>query len=266
MSAGHPPLREEGAALLTVRRGLMVLRAFRCDGAPVSNAQLVRRTGLSKATVSRLTSTLLHLGFVRRARGGREFELTDGAYGMGHALVASSELVRTAEPMMQALADRLQASVALAMADGLDMLYVAYRAGHGVATLRLGRGTVLPMATTAVGHAYLGGLDVPERQRLVERLLAAAGDEAQSVARGIECSVADLAAHGACTVLGGHRRDVVGTAVPLRVGRRSVPMGLSCGKANVQPDLSLETRLVVPAIRDAAALLQERLATLEGPP
>jgi DNA-binding IclR family transcriptional regulator len=260
------PLHGDAAALLTVSRGLAVLRALRSDGTPVANTELVRRTGLPKATVSRLTSTLLQLGFVRRMRGGREFELAAGAYGMGHALVAASELIPTAEPVMQTLADRLKASVALAIPDGLDMLYVAYRAGHGVATLRLGRGTVLPMATTAIGHAYLGGLEAPERQRQIDRLTAMAGNGAQAIARGIAHSLADLAAQGACTVLGGYQRDVGATAVPLRVGRRAVLMGLSCGKASLQADVALERRIVVPAIKDAAAELQERLAPLDGLP
>ncbi|WP_028997935.1 IclR family transcriptional regulator [Azohydromonas australica] len=259
-----PALHGDAAALLTVSRGLAVLRAFRSDGTPVSNTELARRTGLPKATVSRLTSTLLQLGFIRRVPGGREFELTAGAYGMGHALVAASELVRTAEPVMQTLADRLQASVALAMPDGLDMLYVAYRAGYGVATLRLGRGTVLPMATTAIGHAYLGGLDEPERRRQLDRLTTVAGDDAQAIARGIARSLADLAAQGACTVLGGYQRDVGATAVPLRVGRRAVLMGMSCGKASLQIDVELDARVVVPAIKDAAVELQERLAPLDG--
>ena len=52
---------------LTVERGLEVLRAFHAERTPLSNAELVRRTGLSKATVSRLTTTLIRIGFLRRA-------------------------------------------------------------------------------------------------------------------------------------------------------------------------------------------------------
>lgn len=261
-----PPKRGDAAALLTVSRGLMVLRAFRSDVAPLSNAELVQRTGLPKATISRLTSTLLQLGFVRRAPGGRAFELAAGARGMGHALVASSELVQAAEPIMQGLADRLEVSVALAMPDGLDMLYIAYRAGRGVATLRLRRGAVLPMATTSVGHAYLGGLDEHNRRRQMERLVAAAGEGAGDVERRIESSLADLASQGACTVIGGYRRDIVATALPLRVGRQAVLMGLSCGKACVGPDLALEKDVVVPALKETAACLHERLASFDGLP
>jgi DNA-binding IclR family transcriptional regulator len=145
--------REEASALLTVERGLQVLRAFRSNSAPLTNAELVGRTRLSKATVSRLTSTLLQLGYLRRGPDGRAFEVAARPLGIGHAFIASSELLHETQPLLQTLADRLAVSVALAIGDGLDMLYVAYRASQRVATLRLGVGSVLPMGTTSIGHA-----------------------------------------------------------------------------------------------------------------
>lgn len=258
--------REGASTILTVSRGLMVLRAFRSDRAPVSNAELVRRTGLSKATVSRLTSTLVQLGFLRQALVGRQFELGAGALAMGHALVATSELVRAAEPLMQDLADRTGMSVALAMPDDLDMLYVGYRVSQRVATLRLGIGSVLPMASTSIGHAYLWGLPAPERNRQLARLKAAAGGHARAVTRGVDASFAELAASGACGVLGGYQRDAYGVATPVRVGRQRQVMGLSCGKADVQPDLAAERRRIAPVLKEAAARLEQQLADFDGQP
>jgi len=48
-----PDMNDAVSVTMTVERGLDVLRAFRAERAPLSNAELVRRTGLSKATVSR---------------------------------------------------------------------------------------------------------------------------------------------------------------------------------------------------------------------
>jgi DNA-binding IclR family transcriptional regulator len=261
-----PESRDGVSAVLTVSRGLKVLRAFRSDRAPVSNAELVRRTGLPKATVSRLTSTLLQLGFVRHVQGGREFELAPGALGMGHALVASSELVRAAEPCMQALADRLGVSVALAVGDDLDMLYVAYRASRCVSTLRLGRGSVLPMGTTSIGHAYLWGLAAQERSRLVARLKRAAGEHLPSTIRGMEASFSQLESTGVCAVQSGFQRDTIGVSVPVRIGRDRIVMGLSCGKAHVQPDLAAERKRIAPALVESAAQLERLLAGFDGQP
>lgn len=43
-------------------------------------------------------------------------------------------------------------------------------------------------------------------------------------------------------------------------------MGLSCGKAGFRHELAQERERIVPAIRLAAAQLQERLADLDGSP
>lgn len=254
------------STVLTVQRGMQVLRAFRSDRAPLGNSELVRRTGLPKATVSRLTSTLLQLGYLRHAPGRREFELAAPPLGIGHAFISTSELLNAAQPSMQALADRLGVSVALAIGDGLDMLYVAYRASHRVATLRLGVGSVLPMGTTSIGHAYLWGLPLGEQRRLIAELKHGAGPRAAAVASGIRDSFAELDRNGTCGVLGGFQRDAYGVALPLFVGRDRVVMSLSCGKADVQPDLAAERKRIAPALKQAALHLEELLADFEGQP
>jgi IclR family transcriptional regulator, positive regulator for flagellar biogenesis len=259
-------VREDASVLLTVERGMQVLRAFRSDRVPVTNAELVRRTGLPKATVSRLTSTLLGAGFLRHVDGGREFELATGPLGIGHAYLASSQLLRAANPLLQELAERLDLSVALAMRDHLEMVYIAYRASHVVATLRLGVGSVLPLGTTAIGRAYLWGLPASEQQHLLAELERRAGERACELEQGIRASFSELDATGVCTVLGGYQRDAYGVALPITVGRQRLLMGLSCGKAGVHPDLDAERRRIAPVLKRAAADFEARLAEFDGPP
>jgi DNA-binding IclR family transcriptional regulator len=253
------------SAVLTVERGLQVLRAFKSDGAPLGNSELVRRTRLSKATVSRLTSTLLQLGYVRHVPGSREFQLAAGPVGVGHAFIAGSELLQTAQPFMQSLADRLGVSVALGLGDGLDMLYVAYRASHRVATLRLGVGSVLPMGTTSIGHAYLWALAPTEQKRLIKALRIEAGPRAAEVEAAIRQSFADLERTGTCGVLGGFQRGAYGVSLPVFVGRERFVMGLSCGKAEVQPNLASERKRISPVLKEAAVQFEELLAGFDEP-
>ncbi|WP_077000807.1 IclR family transcriptional regulator [Variovorax sp. KK3] len=252
--------------VLTVARGMQVLRAFRSDRASLSNAELVRRTGLSKATVSRLTSTLLQLGALQRVPGGREFELGAAPVGIGHAYLAGSDLQARVNPYLQDLADRLDVSVALAVRDDMEMLYLGYRVGHKVATLRLGQGSVLPLGTTSIGHAYLWGLPPAEREALVATVSRAYGAGAAQVERAIHQSFRDMEANGTCAVLGGYQRDAYGVALPVRLGRRGIVMGLSCGKADMQPDLAAEQRRIAPVLRNAAKEFEKAMADFEGMP
>lgn len=260
--AGAP----RGATLMTVERGLEVLRAFRSDRAPLTNAELVKRTGLPKATVSRLTSTLIQVGFLRLVPGRREFELSAGALGIGHAYLAGSEMLQAAQPWMQDLADRLDVSVALAVQDGIDMLYVGYSVSRTVATLRLGVGSVLPMGTTAIGRAYLGGLPAQDCERLIAEHRQRAGEQGLTLERDIRDCLADLEASGTCAVKGGFQWGTYAVALPVWIGRERVLMGLSCGKAEVQPDLQAEHQRLAPAIKKAARELEVLLADFDGPP
>ena len=251
------------AALLTVERGMQVLRAFRCERGSLSNAELVRRTGLSKATVSRLTSTLLQVGFLRQVADRRGFELATGSIGIGHAYLAGNDLCRIAAPALQQLADSLNVSAALAVGNGVEMLYVGYKAGPGVATLRMGLGSVLPMGTTSIGRAYLWSLPPQPRERRIALLKQRAGAQADALEQGLQRSFAELDTHGTCAVLGGHRQGAYGVSTPVVVGRERVPMVISAGRADIRPDLAAERRRIDPVLKAAARSLEQLLANVE---
>lgn len=254
---------EATATVLTVQRGMQVLRAFHSDRLPLGNADLVRRTGLSKATVSRLTTTLLQLGYLRHVPGGRQFELTFAPLAMGHAYAATSELVEQAGPFLQDLADRLEVNATLAMPEGLDMLYVGYRTGRHISTLRYGVGSLVPMGQTAIGRAYLWSLPVKQRQHLVARLIAQAGHQAGQVEAGIAQAFEDLAHSGMCGVFGSFRRHTFGLARPVLVGRQKTRMAMSCGNVAIQGNAAAEYRRIAPALLAASSELEALLADLD---
>jgi DNA-binding IclR family transcriptional regulator len=256
----------ETPVTLTLDRGLQLLRAFHADRAPLTNGELARRTGMSRSAVSRLISTLIHLGFVRRVAGGRQFELATGVFGVGQAYLATNPVTRLAEPVMQRLADRLEVSVALAVPDHLDMLYIAYRYTARVSTLQLGVGSLLPMGPTAIGRAWLWQQPEALRSRYVEQLLAAAGPKADEIGKAIESAFRDLRTNGVCMSVGDYQRNAYGIALPVRVGCSSTPMALSCGAIDVAPDVASIRKRVVPALKDAARELELQFGETSLPP
>ncbi|AOK21126.1 IclR family transcriptional regulator [Burkholderia cepacia] len=243
---------------LTLDRGLQVLRAFHADRAPLTNGELASRTGLPRSAVSALTSALIDLGFLRRAAGDARFELGSNVFGIGQAYLAANPVTPLAQPFMQKLADRLDASVGLAVPDHLDMLYVAHRSGARIATPRMGVGSLVPMGTTAIGRAWLCGLPDPLRRRQIAQLTEAAGPQANAIAAGIEAAFADLRATGVCLSLGENQRDAWSMALPVRVGLSKTLMALSCGAVEPQPDVDAIRRRIAPALKQAAI----ELATL----
>ena len=254
-----------GDALLTVSRGLQVLRAFRGERNPLSNAEIVARTGLPKSTVSRLTTTLMFAGFLRHAAGGQQFELSPGSLGMGHAFLESSPLVRLAQPFMQALADQLNVSVALAIRDQFEMLYVTYCSGKNIATLRLGVGSLLPMESTAIGRAYLWGLPSDDREALFKLMRKRFGVGFEAIHQAINASFTELDTTGTCLVKGGYQRDTYGIGLPVRIGVNKTVMGLSGGAAVVGADFTKVRTVIGEALKEATPELEQILQNLGSP-
>lgn len=251
---------------MTLERGLQVLRAFRGERAPLTNGELARRTGLSRASVSRLTTTLIRIGFIRRVARGVEFELAGGPLGVGHAYLETNPVTRLVHPFMQQLADRLNVSVALAVPDHLDMLYIACRTSARISTLRLGVGSLLPMGVTAIGRAWLWGLPPDLQRHYIASLMEAAGPQAGQVRMGIESAFTDLRSNGVCMSLGEYQRDAYGIALPIRVGRNATLMSLNCGAVDLRPDVDAIRNRIVPELKDAAVDLMVLLRDVNTEP
>lgn len=251
---------------MTLERGLQVLRAFRAERAALTNGELVRRTGLSKSTVSRLTTTLIRIGFLRRVVGGAQFELATGSLSIGHAYLETNPVRRAAQPVMQQLADRLDVSVALAIPDHLDMLYIAYRTSTRIATLRLGVGSLLPMGWTSIGRAWLWGLPEDARRNFIETLKQGAGAQAPELEKGIEAAFDDLRTEGVCMSLGRYQRNAYGIALPIVVGRSATLMSLSCGAVELEPDMVKLRRRIAPELKAAAIELAALLRDVDAEP
>ncbi|QYY34305.1 IclR family transcriptional regulator (plasmid) [Cupriavidus pinatubonensis] len=256
-------MSQSSQVVMTLERGLQVLRAFRAERAPLSNGELARRTGLSKSTVSRLTTTLLRLGFIRRVAQGTQFELAPGALGIGHAYLETNPVTRLVHPYMQQVADRLDVSMALAVPNDLDMLYIACRTSARISTLRLGVGSLLPMGSTAIGRAYLWALPPGRQAQYLAALMEAAGPKAAEVRVGIEGAFEDLWQSGTCLSIGEYQRDAWGVALPIRVGRDATLMALNFGAVGLNVDSAGIRQNLAPALRNAATELTALLRDVD---
>src|ERR1700746_2364104 len=97
----------------TLAHGLDVLASFRNASGSLSNADLAERTGLSRPTVSRLTSTLTQLGYLKRDPKGR-FVLGLGVLATAYPLLSAIKVRQTARPLMRDFAAYAGGTVSIA--------------------------------------------------------------------------------------------------------------------------------------------------------
>jgi DNA-binding IclR family transcriptional regulator len=232
--------------VVALARGLEILRAFTPSEGLLGNQELVSRTGLPKATVSRLTHTLTKLGYLSHIERLEKYQLAPGALSIGYSALANMRIRQIARPYMQELADYAAASVALGSRDRLNLIYVEHCRGNEGVMLRLDLGSRVPLATTAMGRALLAALPVKEREYLMSHIARKEGDRWPKVRAGLERAIRDLAAKGFTTSIGEWEPDIAGVGVPLVLADGSGVFSFNCG---------------APAFQ----LTQERLETDIGP-
>lgn len=210
-------------------RGLEVLRAFRPGEADLSNQEIAERTGLSKPTVSRLTHTLLELGYMTQSRGSGRYQLGPGVLALGYAMIAGLEVRERARPLMEELAVTADVTVAIGERDLLSVVYLDCCRGRQTVALSLNVGSRLPLGTTAMGRAIMARLPEGEREYLLRALREREPDSFRKIERGVEQAMRDLDRQGFVTSFGDWRPDVNAIGVPVQSLNRERIFGLICG-------------------------------------
>lgn len=215
------------AASLT--RGLDILRAFSASDTTLGNQDLIDRTGLPKATVSRLTSSLVGLGYLHYDTALGRYSIGPATVSLGYSALSSSAVVAMAQPLIQQLADETGAAVAIGMRDGLDMVYVANCRSMAPVSLRLNIGSRIPMGRTAMGIAWLAGAAEEQRAKLLEEIVAADPTHEAQTRSVLAEAVQDLATRGFIGVFGTWYSYINAVGVCFRPSDGSPVVALTCG-------------------------------------
>lgn len=252
--------RKDRQFVTALSRGLDILRAFQPGEGMLGNQDIAERTGLPKPTVSRLTHTLCKLGYLAPVERLGKYQLGTGVLALGYAALANMDIRKVARPLMQELADYTDASVSLGSRDRLSMVYVETCRGTGTLTMRLDIGSRIPIATTAMGRAFLAGLADHERGQLIDHLAGRlASDDWPRIKAGVEQALRDYDERGFVISAGEWQQDVHAIGTPVFHPAGGPPYSLNCGGAAfLLPRERLEQdfgpRLVQVARRIEAAL------------
>ena len=167
-TGGSAPGRDTGVQSL--RRGLHLLAQVSASGG-IRVVELAMRLGLPRPTVYRLLATLEQEGFVCRSASDDRFRVTLHASSLGAGYIGSTALSQVAGPVLAALGRRLVWPVDLVICHAGAM--VVQETTHARSPLSLDHGMVgarLPLLRTASGRAYLAYCSREERAALLHHL------------------------------------------------------------------------------------------------
>lgn len=229
--ATDPSEAKDRNFVTALARGLDVLRAFRENESALTNTDFAERTGLPKATVSRLTHTLCELDYLVADPRTGTYRLGAGVLQLGFGVLTSMEIGDRAAAEMKALRDGPNSYITVAIGEQhrLDVVYICTKRSREDVALQIRVGSRLPLFDSAMGRAILVGMEDASRDRAFD---LAAQIDPQTEARGrasYAAAVEEFAAKGFCSSYGDWRADVNGIAVPVFSPNGSIVYGLNIG-------------------------------------
>ncbi|MFF4400933.1 IclR family transcriptional regulator C-terminal domain-containing protein [Streptomyces sp. NPDC001480] len=139
-------------AVMPLIRGITVLRQLTEAGGTLSPSALERATGLARSTVDRITATLARMGYVRL--DGRDVVLAPPVMELGNAYLAALRLPALLDARADELADELDESVSLAVADRDGIRFIHQATRRRAMSLSFRIGDLLPAERTAPGPLF----------------------------------------------------------------------------------------------------------------
>jgi len=220
---------ETGNSAASLTRGLEILRAFTAGDSTLGNQDLIERTGLPKATVSRLTATLVSLGYLHYDSQLGRYSIGPATVSLGYSALSSNAVIHIAKPLMQDLADRSGVAVALGTRDGLEMVYLANCRSLSPVSLRLNVGSRLPIWRTAMGLAYLAEMRADVRDAVVHQLIEDTPDQEARIRNAVADALAGHAERGFVGTYGTWYSYINAVGVAFRPTDGSPLVAITCG-------------------------------------
>ena len=251
-------MNEDRDLVVALARGLQVLGSFSAQATSLTVSELADRTGLPKATVSRLTYTLGELGFLRRLDDKRRYAPGAAVLALAYPVLASLQIRQVAQPYMRELSDYARVNVSLAMLDRDRLVYVETCRTTALTTdHRPDIGVIWSLTEGAIGRAFLAGLPEAERTPLVNALRVQDPERSHLLDDRMRQAFEDYRRDGFCTALAEVRPGLYGVAAPVKQAIDGNRFAFTCA-------LAAEPGAKERMMNDVGPRLIQMVATIES--
>ena len=238
-------IKEDRHFVTALARGLGVLDCFRSSDRMLGNQDIAARCKLPKSTVSRLTYTLTKLGYLVFVEESGKYRLGSATLSLGMSMLSRLDVRQLARPLLQQLADTFKIMVALGSRDRLEMIYVDVARGANPLTVALDLGSRIPLATTAMGRAYLARCPEPEREEIMRQLRERNGAAWPRLRSSLDKSLREYAELGCASSFGDWQKEVTAIGIAFDPGGGRAPMAINCGG----PTFTLKREFLLEVVR-----------------
>lgn len=207
-------------------RGLVLLRAFSPRNTPMTNSELSEVAGLPRPTVSRITATLMRLGYLEYLPEKAQYKLGVAALTLGFGSLSTMDVRLRAREHMQRFADKEDLLVVLSVRDGMVMVCQVVCRGRGALTVRLEVGSRVPLPHSAMGRALAASLSRSEYDSLL--LEMGRHFSREKIYQSMDDASIKFRESGFCTSYNELEPDLMSCATLVSLARAPGPYVLGC--------------------------------------
>ncbi len=256
------PRQDPGSDFVeALSHGLSVLECWDCTDVWLSNSVLAERSGLSRPTVSRLTSVLVDLGYLAHDEKKRgRFRLTAATLGLGFGSALGSRAASCAQPELSHLAYELDVYAALGIRrlDKIQILENVASPLHPDA-VTADVGTLLPICRSVSGLAAMSALPDNLASPLLSRLKTHYGDRWGRLDQQLNRTKIEYSRKGYCTSVAILSEHVGAIAVPIHTPGSDDVFVLACGMPAHEFYSERVERFIAPRMLEVAESLASSL-------
>ncbi len=247
------PAAPDRQFVTALARGLKILGCFHPARPSLTVTEIAAELGLPQPTAWRLCQTMLSLGYLTANDVGR-LRPALAVLRLGYATLSELPLAELVRPYLQDLADAVGGAAGMAVRDGHDMRFVQRCESPSQLVLNLRIGSRVPIATSAMGWAYLAGLPEGEWD-------AASGSPVAWAAAkpAFRAALGEFMTDGFISNPGVLHPGYTTVAVPVMAADGRPALTLNCGAAASVLSIDKLRSEVGPRLRALAALIAASL-------
>lgn len=156
-----------------LERGLRVLELL--VAGPMRSTDVADALGVYRSTAMRMLNELTALGYVRREDGDHRYQLAVERFAWVVPALEASDFVSALRPLLERFHAVSGEAIVLALPNSGTMVYLDYIPARSAIGVRERIGTHRPVHASAVGQAWLAGLDDVECERVIAGLALVGG-------------------------------------------------------------------------------------------
>lgn len=211
----------------TLIRGIEVLQCFTASDAALGNAEIARRVGIQRPTVSRLCKTLLHLGYLRRDSKGA-FRLAPGLLTLNYPVLAAMPWRHEVLAPLRELATMCDGNSSIGVMSGDSFVHIQ-TAGNPPGWPHVPDiGQSGPLYRSALGWSLLSLLNDGDFKNKIDEVRRLHSKEFGAFADLTRAAVARCRKQGFCVSYGDWSPNLVAAAAPLGRTQDGLHVAIAC--------------------------------------